>query len=71
MKTNTKAKKPTYTLSKAAKAQRKQAARKSADARRTNEKWRTCAVTESNHQWAVTKFGSVNEGINHLKRRAK
>ena len=63
--------KTAYTLSKAAKEQRKVAARKSAEARRTNEKWRTCAVTDSTYNWAVTKFGSVNEALRHYQQRAK
>lgn len=75
MKTNSKSKsnkaKAGYTLSKAAKAQRKQAAKKSAEARHTNDKWRTCGVTESIYQWAVTKYGSVNEALRHYKGRAK
>lgn len=60
-----------YKLTRAAKMQRRDAALKSAKARRTNDKWRSAAVTESLYEFAVTKYGSVNEALRHLKRNGR
>lgn len=59
----------TYKVTRAARMQRQDAARKSAVARRTSEKWRSAAVTDSLYDFAVTKYGSVNEALRSLKRR--
>lgn len=60
-----------YKVSRAVRMQRADAARKSALARRTTDKWRTAGVTESLFDFAVAKFGSVNEALRHLKRITK
>ena len=60
-----------YKLTRAAKMQRRDAALKSAKARRTNDKWRSAAVTVSLYEFAVTKYGSVNEALRHLKRNGR
>ena len=60
-----------YKVSRAAKMQRRDAALNSAKARRTNDKWRSAAVTESLYEFAVTKYGSVNEALRHLKRNGR
>ena len=57
-----------YRLSRAALMQRRDANRKSAAARKTSYKWRSAAITEDNYEWAVTKFGSVNEAVRALRR---
>jgi hypothetical protein len=48
--------------------QRRDANKKSAAARKTSYKWRSAAITEDNYEWAVTKFGSVNEAVRALRR---
>ena len=63
------AKRKTYKVTRAARMQRKDAARKSAVARRTTDKWRSAAVTEKLYDFAVTKYGSVNEALRSLRRR--
>lgn len=60
-----------YKMSRAARMQRKDANRKSAAARRTNDKWRSAAVTETIYNWAVAKYGSVNEALRALKRNGR
>ena len=57
-----------YRLSRAALMQRRDANRKSAAERKTSYKWRSAAITEDNYEWAVTKFGSVNEAVRALRR---
>lgn len=58
-----------YRLSRAALMQRRDANRKSAAVRKTSYKWRSAAITEDNYEWAVTKFGSVNEAVRALRRK--
>lgn len=56
-----------YKLSRAAIQQRKDANRKSAQARRTTHKWRSAAVTDDCYNFAVSHYGSVNEALRALK----
>lgn len=66
-----KPRKKKYRLSRAALMQRRDANRKSAAVRKTSYKWRTAAITEDNHEWAVTRYGSVNEAVRALRRNGK
>lgn len=65
-----KPRKKKYRLSRAALMQRRDANRKSAAVRKTSYKWRTAAITEDNHEWAVTRYGSVNEAVRALRRQS-
>ena len=65
------AKKPRYRLSRAALMQRRDANKKSAAARKTSYKWRSAAITEDNYEWAVAKYGSLNEAVRSFRRQGK
>lgn len=57
-----------YALTPSARLQRKQAAKKSAEARRVSGKeWVGTSMTVKNKEYAVTRFGSPDEAINTLR----
>ena len=58
-----------YALTPSARLQRKQAAKKSAEVRRNPEKgeWVGTSVTKKNKEYAVLKYGSLDEAINTLR----
>lgn len=58
-----------YSVTAKVRNQRLEAAKKSAATRKTNERWRSAAVTESVYDWAVAKYGSVNEALKAQKRK--
>ena len=66
-KTKVKAK-PRYSVTPKVRLQRKQAAMKSAEARRVSGKeWVGTSMTVKNKEYAVTRFGSPDEAINTLR----
>ena len=60
--------KPKYSVTPKVRLQRKQAAKKSAEARRVSGKeWVGTSMTVKNKEYAVTRFGSPDEAINTLR----
>lgn len=60
--------KPRYSVTPKVRLQRKQAAKKSAEARRVSGKeWVGTSMTVKNKEYAVTRFGSPDEAINTLR----